>query len=116
MIGEQALAGVITGLITQHKLDKWARLLIGCALSGALTFSFAWGSGALAHIAAGIPWPLALAMGFCEGLIASAAVVFFKFRHDPLTKGISISVPAGIESAEREILQKQNITTIEARK
>lgn len=116
MIGETAIAGVVTGIIQNHKLDKWGRLLIGCALSGACTFSFVWGSGALSHITAGIAWPLALAMGFCEGLIASAAVVFFKFRHDPLTKGISISVPGGIEATEQEILQKQGMTTFNAKK
>lgn len=112
MIGEVAIGAVITGLIQTHKLDKWGRLLIGCALSGTLTFAFVWGSGALGHIASGTVWPLSLAMGFCEGLVASAAVVFFKFRRDPLTKGVSISVPAGVEAAEQEILRREGITTV----
>ena len=113
MIGETALVGAINAWLTQRKIDKWARLLIGCALSGACTMASVWGSGGIAHIMAGTPWPVSLALGFCEGLISASAIVFFKFRHDPVTKDMSISVPAALEAAEREILEKEGITTFE---
>ena len=116
MIGETALAGVITGLIQQHKIDKWARLLIGLTLSGACTFSFTWGSFGITHILAGTAWPIALALGFCEGLITAAAITFWKFSKDPLAKNISLSVPAGVEMKAREILQHDGVTTVEGKK
>lgn len=116
MIGEQALAGVITGLIQTHKLDKWCKLILECFFSGACTLAFVWGSGSIGHMMAGMPWGLSLAMGFCEGLMSSAAIVYFRFRQSKLTKGMSISVPAAIEAKEREILQKQGITTAQGDK
>jgi len=116
MLGEQAIAGIVTGLIQQHKIDKWCRLLIGCALSGVLSFASTWGAGGITHMLAGMPWGLSLALGFCEGLITSAAIVFWKFHKDPLAKGISISVPASLEMKANEILQKEGVTTAEGNK
>jgi hypothetical protein len=116
MFGEQFAASLIVGLKQNFQIDKWGKLLIGTIISGACTFSFAWGSGTLTHLMAGTNVPWSLAAGFAEGLVSSAAIVYFKFSTDPLTKGMSISVPSGLEIEQNKILQKQGITTVQGKK
>lgn len=108
-----ATAGVnlILGLIKQHKLNEWARLFISCHFSGFCTFTSAWGAGGIAHMTAGAAWPIALAFGFCEGMVAMSAVVFFTFIHNPLSKGIMVSVPGSVVAEETRIMQNQTIVT-----
>lgn len=110
-----ASAGVslILGLIKQHKINDWCKLGISCAVSGFCTFASAWGAGGIAHLAAGMAVFPALAFGFCEGLISMSAVVFFRFTHDPLAKGIRASVPASVIIEQNRILEKESIETQE---
>lgn len=111
-------AGVnlILGLIKQHKINNWCKLGISCAVSGFCSFASAWGAGGIAHMSAGMPWIPALAFGFCEGLIVMAAMVFFRFTHDPLAKGIRASVPASVLTEQNRILEHETVVTVESGK
>ena len=111
MIGETAIAGVITGLIQTHKMDKWGKLIISTCFSGLITFMVSWGSGGLAHMLSGTPWPVSIALGFCEGLTASAAIMWFRLTGDELAKGIRFSAPGIIIQYLRNVLMKQSVVT-----
>jgi hypothetical protein len=111
MLGEQAIAGIITGIIRNHKLDQWGRLLIGAAASGICSFFGSLGTAGLAHLVAGQPPIVALAFAFFEACLASAAVVFWLWTRNPLSKHIPISVPTSVEIEANKILTNQGITS-----
>lgn len=111
-------AGVnlILGLIKQHKINDWCKLAISCMVSGFVTFASVWGAGGIAHLTAGMAVFPSLAFGFCEGLISMAAIVFYRFTRDPLSKGIRASVPASVLAEQDRILERETIVTQEGGK
>jgi hypothetical protein len=111
MIGETAIATIITNLIHQHKVDAWARLIIGVSFSAMCTFAGVSGSGGLAHLLSGTDAWKSIAMGIMEGLIASSATAFWLWTRNPLSKNIPIAVPSQIEIAANQILEKEGITS-----
>lgn len=111
MIGEIAIANIITGIIRTHKIDKWGRLIIGCMMSGFMTFAGTTGAGGLAHIATGSSPSMAFVLGMFEGLMASAATVFYLWVRNPLSKDIPIAIPTSIEKESIRIQQEQGMTT-----
>jgi len=104
------LAALINGLIESRKMGQWARLMISMGVSGLVTFLFTLGTGGLAHMASGASPGMAFALAFFEASIASAAMIFFAWRRSPLTGKIPISAPAGLEAAERAMLEKVIVT------
>ena len=82
----QGVAAGITGLIAQHKINEWAKLIFTLALSGFNTFLLTSGASLVAHRPA---WE---ACG--SGMILSAVVTTALFRRSPLTKGMLIMLPA----------------------
>ena len=111
--GAANIASVINTIIISRKLDKWARLLISCFMSGWCTFCAVMGSGIIAHVSASQPPTISMLLGFAEGLVASSAVIFNIWRRSELTKGIQLSVPRSVEAAETQILQSEGMITIE---
>lgn len=116
MIGETAIAGIITGIIQTHKLDRWGKLIISVLFSGLITFMVAWGAGGIGHILAGSAVSMSLALGFCEGLTASAAIMWFRLTGDELAKGMRFSAPGIIIQYLQTMLQKQSVVTQEGGK
>lgn len=110
MIGETALVGAISAFLTQRKIDRWARLILSCLISGACTLLGIFGSSGIAHLIAGQSIGLSLAFALCEACVATSGILYFTWRKSPLTKGMPISVPVIVEQAEREQL-KQGIVT-----
>jgi len=104
------VAALINGLIDSHKMGQWARLIVSTGVSGLVTFLFALGSSGLAHMASGASPGVAFSLSFFEASIASAAMIFFAWRRSPLTRKIPISAPAGLEAAERAMLEKVVVT------
>jgi hypothetical protein len=69
------------------------------------------GAAGVAHLTAGNSIPLAFTFATFDASIVLAATVLFRWTHSPLTKGTPITVPASIEQAEREILEKKGMST-----
>ena len=113
MIGETAVVGIVNAWLTSRKIDKWARLLLSCGASAFCTGGSIAGAGIIAHISAGQCPGIAITLGFAEGMIASAAIVFNIWRRSPLTKGMPITVPRSLEQAEQVILQSEGMVTHE---
>jgi len=82
-------------------------------MSGLVTLVGVCGAGIITHIETGSNPNIALVLGFAEGLLASAAVVFNLWRRSELTKSIPLTVPRAVEQEETEILRDQGMITLE---
>ena len=111
MIGEVAIATVITNLIHQHKVDQWVRLLLSIWASATVTFLTTLSAGGLTHLNTGMRPSLAFTFGVLEACGATAGIIWFRWTHDPLTKGMAISAPASAVSDQNKILTDQSIVT-----
>jgi len=116
MIGETAIAGIITGIIRTNKMDQWARLILSVLASGSVTFLTTMGAGGLAHLNAGLRPSLALAFAFFEACGTTAGIIWFKWLHDPLTKGMALSAPGSVLADQNKILLEQSIVTDNVKK
>jgi hypothetical protein len=116
MIGEAVITGVINGFFERHQVEKWARLILSCGVSAFCTGTGVMGAGVIAHLSAGTRPGVAMAYGFGEGLVASAALVLHLWIKSPLTKGMPIAVPGSVEAAEIKILENEGIVSYENKK
>lgn len=89
----QGAVALITNLIKIHKVDLWARLYFSLAFSFVISGSFVTGTALAAKSS------YATALG--SGLIAASVSATVVFRTNPLTKGLSVTLP--VEEAKTEI-------------
>lgn len=113
MLGEVAIAGIITGIIRTHKIDRWARLILSCSASAFCTFAGTLGTAGLAHLATGQAFAVAFGYAVFEASLSTAAIVWFVWRRSDLTKGMLLAAPAFVEQREREILEHETIASQE---
>jgi hypothetical protein len=113
MLGEVAIAGIITGIIRTHKIDRWARLILSCSASAICTWWGTFGMAGLAHLASGQGFTVAAGYATFEASLSTAAIVWFVWRRSDLTKGMMIAAPAFVEQREREILEHETIASVE---
>ena len=112
MFGEIAIVGVINSVITQHKIDRWCKLIVSSIFTGFCTGTGVFGAAVVAHLSAGQRPGLAVAYASGEACIAVAGVTAFAWQYSDLTKGMTLSIPSSVEQAEHAILEQQGITTI----
>lgn len=96
-------ASLINGLIAQHKLDAWYKLIFSMIFSGAVSFLYVCGTALVAKRSA------AEAIG--EGMVAAAVYCTVLYRRaNDLTKGMSVALPeaeAGTEiNSELQIITR----------
>lgn len=116
MIGEIAIATIVTNLIHAHKVDAWTRLLLSVTASALTTFVGVFGLTGIGLLAAGKPLSWSITYSVFQGSVAMAGVALFRWRSSPLTKDMPISVPGDVNQAADKILQEQNIVTYNADK
>lgn len=81
----QGAVSLINGIIAQHKLDQWYRLIFSMLFSGLVTFLYVCGSALAAQRRT------AEAIG--EGMLAAAVCCTILYRRSPLTKGTTVALP-----------------------
>jgi hypothetical protein len=111
MLGETAVATVITNLIHQHKVDQWSRLLLSVTASALTTFFGVFGLTGIGLLAAGKPLSWSIVYSIFQASVAMAAIALFRWRSSPLTKDLPISVPGSVNVVADKILQEQNVVT-----
>lgn len=97
----QGLVTLITNLVKIHRVNEWAKLYFSLAFSFAVSGSFVMGTALVAKAS------YAMALG--SGLIAAAVSATVVFRTNPLTKGLSVALPA--EEAGTELNTNIQIIT-----
>ena len=110
MLGELAISNIITGIIRTHKMDQWARLILGTSASAIVTFLTTLSAGGLAHLNTGMRPSLSLAFAFFEACGATAGIIWFKWIHDPLSKGMAISAPGSVLADQNALLTGSIVT------
>lgn len=116
MIGETAIAGIITGLIRTHKIDQWAKLILSMGGTAFVTFFGTFSTVGLSTLAAGRGLPEAFGWALFTAAGSMAAITFFGWTRSPLTKGIPISAPGSVVETQNKILRDQNVVTWEGKK
>lgn len=97
-----AIGNLILGFWKSRKAEKWAKALIGLALSALITFLCVWGASIVSLFtkfgAVGC-----LVIGFGTALLATSATILMYMRRVEQFKDIAIWFPAKVEEAAKEI-------------
>ncbi len=97
----QGIAAVVTGLVHEHNVDKYAKLILTMAVAGFCGYYAARGSTAPMVFKAGLPVAAADFLGRCAGYAAMAVIVWRTWKAN-LPKGTTAVTPPGIDEAEKK--------------
>lgn len=87
------LLAFVEGLIKLHRLNQWAKAVMGCCIAWTISAQAAAGAALMAHQS----WQFAAGAGLSAGAVA----LFLQAKNDPLLKGITFTYPQNIyESAK----------------
>ena len=100
-----ALSNFALGLVRNHELQNWFRLVASIIISAVCTFLFVFGSALIAGYSQGYTplWDLVLSIGTAS--TSTSVVVGFMWKTNPATKGI----PFAFVEAEQDAEFKTNL-------
>jgi hypothetical protein len=101
------VVGAVELIVRAHRANDWAKLFVTLSLSGLISFLILGGSTLAASALKGLPASLCYALGIGAGSLAAGVQMTRAFRGSPLTKGLSLFLPAQ-EAAEE--LKADSIT------
>jgi hypothetical protein len=90
--------GFISGIVHEHNLDKWARLVLACVMAAFGSYYIGYGVSAPLVFKAGLPIVAAEFLGRCAGCVLMGSAVILTWKKNA-PKGAELVLPGPVQDA-----------------